>query len=139
MAVAFDRFSGNFASSIPEQDAKATLVAAVPRTVGFRTSTACSQCPLPSPPLYRGGTSSGTLLADKMRAAELCAAAQNLAVQKLNMVPGCPVDPAMRFIQYKRLPNPTPCPVSTINPAIPTSLMGPCTNVIGISTVWPPS
>lgn len=138
MAVAFDRFSGNFASSIPEQDAKNTLVAAIPRTVGFRSPTT-PQCPFIPPPAYRGGTSSSGLLADKMRAAELCAAAQNLAVQKLNIVPGCPVDPAMRFIQYKRLPNPVPCPVSTINPAIPTSLMGPCTNVVGISTVWPPS
>jgi hypothetical protein len=135
---AFDRFSGNFASSIPEQDQKATLIAAIPRTVGFRSPTT-PQCPVPSRPAYRGGITSGTLLANQIRQTQACAYQQALAVQKLSMVPGCPVDPATRFIQYQRLPNPAPCPVSTINPAIPAAINGPCTNVIGICTTWPPS
>jgi len=138
MPVAFDRYSGNFASSIPERNAKATLVHAIPRTVGFRTPTT-PQCPVISPPSYVGGVTSGALLLNTMRANALCSAAQNLAVQKLQMVPGCPIDPATRFVQYARRPNPVPCPVSVVNPAIPAAVMGPCTNVVGICTTWPPS
>jgi hypothetical protein len=137
--IAFDRFSGNFASSIPEQQARDTLVASIPRTVQFRSPTT-PQCPvIPSKPAYVGGSRSSTLLANQMRADAVYAMRQALAVQKQGMVPGCPVDSATRFIQYQRLPNPAPCPVSTINPAIPAAINGPCTNVIGICTTWPPS
>lgn len=135
--IAFDRYSGNFASSIPEQDAKATLVAAIPRTVGFRSPTT-PQCPV-SQPRHRGGLTSGALLANQIHAAAICDLQRTLAVKKQAMVPGCAIDPATRFVQYQRLPNPAPCPVSVINPAIPAAIMGPCTNVVGICTTWPPS
>ena len=137
MSVAFDRFSGNAASTITEQIERDTLVAAIPRTVGFRSPTT-PQCPVPQP-LYVGGNSASSIIARQLRCAVAETTAQNLAVAKLRMIPGCPVNNDTRFIQYQRLPNPAPCPVNTINPAIPTSLLGPCTNVIGICTTWPPS
>ena len=137
MSVAFDRFSGNVASTVTEQIQRDTLVAAIPRTVGFRSPTT-PQCPVPQP-LYVGGNSASSLIARQLQCAAANTAAQNLAVAKLRMIPGCPVNNDTRFIQYQRLPNPAPCPVDTINPAIPKPLPGPCTNVIGICTTWPPS
>ena len=139
-------YSGNFASGQTDEITRGTLRAAIPRallTGGAPPAykyTKTPQCPAYPVNRYAGGTTSGMLLANKIIAAEQCTAAQNLAVAKLRQIPGCPValDPQMRFIQYQRLPNPPACPVSTINPAIPKALDGPCINLVGINQTWPP-
>jgi hypothetical protein len=143
-------YSGNFASGQTDKITRDTLVAAGPRALltgsvdPFGAPTykqpKTPQCAPPVVNRYAGGTTSGVLLTNKIIAAAQCTAAQNLAVAKLRQIPGCPVatDPQVRFIQYQRLPNPVACPVSTINPAIPKALDGPCINLVGINQTWPP-
>ena len=143
-------YSGNFASVQTETVTRDTLIAAGPRALltgkvdPFGAPTykqpKTPQCLPPFVNRYAGGTTSGLFIANQINAATLCTAAQNLAVAKLRQIPGCPVatDPQIRFIQYQRLPNPPACPVSTINPAIPKALDGPCINLVGINQTWPP-
>jgi hypothetical protein len=139
-------YSGNFASGQTDNVIRDNLIAAGPRallTGGVPSAYKYPKTPQCAPPFvnrFAGGTTSGLLLANKINAAALCTAAQNLAVAKLRQIPGCPVatDPQLRFIQYQRLPNPPACPVSTINPAIPKALDGPCINLVGINQTWPP-
>jgi hypothetical protein len=140
-----DVYSGNFASQQTDQITRATLEAAIPRAL-LTGAPGPNQFKFPKPyqcppyPVnqYTGGTTSGLLLANQIRATELCTAANELAVAKLRQIPGCPINNAERFAQYKPFRPPAPCPVSTINPAIPKALDGPCTNVIGIVQTWPP-
>ena len=143
-------YSGNFASGQTDKITRDTLMAAGPRAlltgkvdpVGVPTykQPKTPQCLPPVVNRYAGGTTSGLLMINQINAAEQCTAAQTLAVAKLRQIPGCPVatDPQVRFIQYQRLPNPPACPVSTINPAIPKALDGPCLNLVGINQTWPP-
>jgi hypothetical protein len=138
--------SGNFASGQTDEVTRGTLRAAIPRallTGGVPPAykyTKTPQCPAYPVNRYAGGTTSGILIAQQINDAAQCTAAQNLAVAKLRQIPGCPVptNPLLRFIQYQRLPNPPACPVSTINPAIPKALDGPCINLVGINQTWPP-
>jgi hypothetical protein len=118
----------------------------------FVAQQAASSCCAPVPPIYAysGGNTSNGLLASQIRNQQLCDASQTLAVlllqqtnstTKLLTTPGMSArfSPAVRFQQYTRRANPVPCPPTVGNPAIPTSLLGPCTNVIGIVQTWPPS
>jgi len=137
-------YSGNFASGQTDDVIRLTAIAAIPRLLltgqgpnSYKTTKA-SQCPPAPINIYTGGTSSGVLLQKQMRSAASCTAANDLALAKLRQIPGCPVDTATRFAQYQRYQPPAPCPVSTINPAIPAAINGPCTNVIGIVQTWPP-
>jgi hypothetical protein len=138
--------SGNFASGQTDQVTRDNLIAAGPRalltggTPPAYKYPKTPQCPAYPVNRYAGGTTSGMLISTKIIAAAQCTAAQNLAVAKLRQIPGCPVatDPQMRFVQYQRLPNPPACPVSTLNPAIPKALDGPCINLVGINQTWPP-
>jgi hypothetical protein len=138
--------SGNFASGQTDRVIAATQIAAVPRALltglggpnPYKTVKA-NQCPGLFISPYVGGTRSSVLLQNQINAAAICNAANDLAVAKLKQIPGCPVNPNTRFAHYQSYQPPAPCPVSTINPAIPVSLPGPCTNVIGINQTWPPS
>ena len=109
----------------------------------------CCPSPLPVVPAYSGGNSSNGLMGSQIRNQQLCDASQTLAVlllqntnstTKLLTTPGTSArfSPAVRFQQYTRRANPVPCPPTVGNPAIPTSPLGPCTNVIGIVQTWPP-
>jgi hypothetical protein len=136
--------SGNFASGQTDKVIAATLIAAGPRALltgspsqQYKT-TKPVQCPQPFISPYVGGVRSSVLLQNQINAAVICNQASNLAAAKLRQIPGCPVDTATRFAQYQRYQPPAPCPVSTINPAIPAAINGPCTNVIGIVQTWPP-
>jgi len=136
--------SGNFASGQTDDIIRLTAIAAIPRALltgfgpnSYKTMKA-SQCPPALTNIYTGGSSSSVLLLNQMKATARCTAASDLAVAKLRQIPGCPVDTTTRFAQYRRYQPPAPCPVSTINPAIPAALDGPCINVIGINQTWPP-
>lgn len=112
--------------------------------------SSCCPAPLPVVPAYSGGNSSSGLLGAQVRQQQICDANQTLAVlllqntnstTRLLTTPGMNnrFSPAVRFQQYTRRENPVPCPPTVGNPAIPTSPLGPCTNVIGIVQTWPPS
>ena len=112
--------------------------------------SSCCPAPLPVVPAYSGGNSSSGLLGAQVRQQQICDASQTLAVlllqntnstTRLLTTPGMNnrFSPAVRFQQYTRRENPVPCPPTVGNPAIPTSPLGPCTNVIGIVQTWPPS
>jgi hypothetical protein len=107
----------------------------------LRTSACCPSLPVIT--AYSGGNSSSGLLGSQLMNQQLCDASQTLAVlllQNTNSTPGMSArfSPAVRFQQYTRRANPVPCPPTVGNPAIPTSPLGPCTNVIGIVQTWPP-
>jgi hypothetical protein len=131
---------GTFASGITDMIQAQTL-----RTAALLLASKAQANPVQTPgpmiSLYAGGITSGALLSNQIAAAEICSSEQNLAVYKLRLagqpVP-CPVDPNLRFAQYNRPAPPAPCPVYIINPAVPAAINGPCTNVIGINTTWPP-
>ena len=137
-----DVHSGNFASGQTDKVIAHTVKCAGPRallTGGGPNSWRTMKDPQCPPVISRAtGGSSGALLRGQMAAA--AAAANNLAVAKLRQIPGLPIDANTRFIQYQRLPYaPTrPCPISTINPAIPAAITTVCINVVGIVQTWPP-
>lgn len=140
-----DVHSGNFASGETDKLTRDVLRCAIPRALvtgapgpNHYKYPQVNQCPLFSVNKYAGGTTSGVLLQKQIAAAALCSAAQNLATAKLRQIPGCPINNATRFAQYQPYQPPAPCPVSTINPAIPKALDGPCQNVVGINQTWPP-
>lgn len=98
-------------------------------------------CSAPIVPAHMGGNTSGGFLQKCIRDTEIQVAAQQLALAKVRGIPGCPVysvNPATRFLAYQRLPPPAPCPQLLTNSNIPHSVMGPCTNVIGVVQTWPP-
>jgi hypothetical protein len=137
--------SGNFASGQTDRVIEDTRIAAIPRALftglggpnPYKTVKA-NQCPGPFISPFKGGSKSSILLQNQMTAAAICNAANDLAAAKLRQIPGCPVNAQTRFAHYQSYQPPAPCPVSTINPAIPKALNGPCTNVIGIVQTWPP-
>ena len=143
-----DVHSGNFASGQTDEVIQCTLREASKRALltGAPGSSGSpvykypkpSQCPPVYISPYSGGATSSIFLKNRMESIAICTAAQNLAVAKLRQIPGCPVNLATRFVQYQRYQPPAPCPVSTINPAIPAAINGPCTNVIGSVQTWPP-
>jgi BspA type Leucine rich repeat region (6 copies)/MBG domain/Fibronectin type III domain len=99
------------------------------------------QSPGPNISRYAGGIRSSALIQNQIAAAEICATQQNLAIYKLRLAAQptpCPVDPNLRFAQYNRPAPPAACPTYPINPALPAAINGPCTNVVGINTTWPP-
>ena len=142
--------TGNLASGntyLIETTTQKAFVAQQAANPLLRPSTCC-----PSPPVitaYSGGNSSNGLLGAQLMNQQLCDASQTLAVlilqqtnstTRLLTTPGMSArfSPAVRFQQYTRRANPVPCPPTVGNPAIPTSPLGPCTNVIGIVQTWPP-
>lgn len=131
---------GTFASGITDMiQAQAIRTDALVQAARARPNPV--QTPGPAIPRYVGGITSGALLSNQIAAAVVCSSQQNLAVYKLRLagqpVP-CPVDPNLRFAHYNRPAPPAACPTYPINPALPAAIMGPCTNVIGINTTWPP-
>ena len=137
-------YSGNFASGQTDKVIAQTAKCAGPRTLltgGGPTSWRTMKDPQCPPVISRAkGGSSGALLRSQMNTAAAAAAANNLAVAKLRQIPGFPIDANTRFVQYQRLPYMPigPCPVSTINPAIPKAITEVCINVVGIVQTWPP-
>lgn len=144
--------TGNLASGntyLIETTTQKAFVAQQAANPLIRVSSCCPS-PLPVLPAYSGGNSSSGLMASQIMNQQLCDASQTLAVlilqqtnstTKLLTTPGMinRFSPAVRFQQYTRRANPVPCPPTVGNPAIPTSPLGPCTNVIGIVQTWPPS
>jgi hypothetical protein len=129
---------GTFASSIPNALTNQTNRTAIIRTLPNTNSTNCCPGPFISP--FTGGLRSSVFLQNQMRQQVVCDYNQNLAVAKLRQIPGCPVNNAQRFVKYQRLPAATAnCTPPIITSGLPAALNGPCTNVIGISQVWPPS
>lgn len=141
---------GNLASGntdyVQEQTARGALIRleATERPIGGPGSC-CAKQPLsvnkPLPPVWAGGTSSGAHLLARMAQLELCAAQQNLALQKQRRIPGCPpvsTNPRLRFAAYERRSAANLCPDIRTNAGVPHAVDGPCTNVIGIVQTWPP-
>jgi len=117
------------------------IQAQVLRTAALRLASTAQAvpCVLPGPPIskYAGGVTSGALLEQQIQAAQLCTAQQNLAVAKLRMLPLPPFNPALRFAQYQRPALVVPPPPVIFNAGLPVAQMGPCTNVVGITTTIP--
>jgi len=138
-------YSGNFASGQTDNVIRDTHYASIQRELRtglggpnpYKTVKE-NQCAGPFISPYVGGSRSSIHLRNQMDAAAICNAARDLATAKLRQIPGCPVNAQTRFARYQRFPPPAPCPVYTINPAIPAALNGPCTNVVGIVQTWPP-
>lgn len=128
---------GTFASSIPSIIASQVIRTNIARTI-TNVPICCSTGPVISP--FSGGTTSGTQTLTLIQNQALCAYNQNLAVAKLRQIPGCPINNAQRFAKYQRFPSAEAnCMPPVIVSGLPKALNGPCTNVIGISQVWPPS
>jgi hypothetical protein len=134
---------GNFASAITTALANQMNNTTIAAKVFAQTSApTCSSNVSTSPSIYRflGGTTSGTQTLALIQNQALCAYNQNLAVAKLRQIPGCPISNDQRFAKYQRFPSPAAnCTPPVITSGLPAAINGPCTNVIGISQVWPPS
>ena len=133
---------GNFSSAITTAIGKQMSNTTVAAKVFAQTSApVCSSCPAEGPSIspFSGGTTSGTHTNAIIQDQALCTYNQNLAVAKLRQIPGCPIDNAQRFAKYQRFASPAAnCIPPVITSGLPTAINGPCTNVIGISQVWPP-
>jgi len=129
---------GTFASSIPGIIANQVIRTNIANKQSPNVPICCSTGPIISP--YSGGTTSGTQTLALIQNQALCTYNQNLAVAKLRQIPGCPIDNSQRFAKYQRFASPVVnCTPPVIVSGLPKALNGPCTNVIGISQVWPPS
>ena len=129
---------GTFASSIPTAVASQVIRTNIANKQPPNVPLCCSTSPSISP--YAGGTTSGAQTLALIQNQALCTYNQNLAVAKLRQIPGCPIDNSQRFAKYQRFPSAVAnCMPPIITSGLPTALNGPCTNLIGISQVWPPS
>ena len=129
---------GTFASSIPTAVAEQVIRTNIANKQPPNVPLCCSTGPIISS--NAGGTTSASLTNTLIQNQALCAYNQNLAVAKLRQIPGCPIDNSQRFAKYQRFPSAVAnCMPPIITSGLPKALNGPCTNVIGISQVWPPS
>jgi len=132
--------TGNLASGLTDLIAQKTLRC---NTVG-KLPTALQILPQPGSQInpYSGGNTSSQLLNAQIRAQQTCTAAANRALA-LQRVTNPVVNIPPRFLNYQRTipvvcPAPPPGTIVKLNPAIPDAVNGPCTNVVGIVTSWPP-